>query len=189
MNVAKNHPSGIRRSFARFGRLLLSIIFVMLGIAALFNLGIQLRDWNLYRASRTWPGVTGMVTESKLVELYSQEGTEYMPVIVYVYSVAGRQFENREVRFGSGSVPPSFHSRSEPESLVAKYPAGSKVIVYYNPDHPGLDSVLQREFKPDWFLTAQTGLLVIVAVLVGGSMALNFGKHIYSKVESDGDLA
>jgi hypothetical protein len=77
----------------------------------------------------------------------------FKPSVVYSYEVNGRGYRGDRVVLGmkvSASVPVSA------KQLAAKYPVGSAVDVYYDPDSPG-DAVLNphsRSFLFPWFIAA-----------------------------------
>lgn len=147
----------------------LGILFIV--IFAFFYLRIQLREWTLFRASDEWPDVVGKVTYS--VAQYDSDGSS--PYIVYEYRVEGHLYKHHtRVQFGSEYT-------SEAESLVAKYPAGSDVIIYYNPDNPN-DSVLRKTFNVNWLHLGFWTIAATIVVLVVGAIAFDFIKRLYLKV-------
>ncbi len=184
MSDDENTPSRARRLLYSIGAILTAAVAVFgLFFVPAFYVGSQVRDWFLYRASPTWPSVEGRVIQSKVIEQWDSDTNsfEYQPFITYEYEVDGQSYGSQQVQFGLVFGIRAFESRSPAESLVAKYPADSKVTVYYNPDHPGWDSVLERMYAPPEFSTFPFGFFVIVGIVVGGKLALDFVKRIYSK--------
>ena len=63
------------------------------------------------------------------------EGDDYenwWPEVRYGYTVAGRNFEARRVRFGDLKVS----DESRAQAMIAPYPQGASVMVRYNPEKP-----------------------------------------------------
>ncbi len=122
----------------------------------------QVRERILFQASGKWPDVVGYITGSNV----SYDEGEYFPVIYYYYKIQERFYTGSRVQFGS-----EYTSSSEAESLVAAYPKGRGVTVYYNPENPQ-DSVLRKTYNPphlgDIGLFAVSAAMVIGVVIVAG---------------------
>ncbi len=90
---------------------------------------------NLFKQfeSSGYPSVTGTVTRS-LVQIHhsSKGGVSYEPVINYHYSVSGQSFTGKKLRYN----PISSSSQFAASSVVGEHPAGSTVLVFYNPENP-----------------------------------------------------
>lgn len=167
--------------FKVFSKFLL-LIAVGLGLLALviFIPGSELRRWNLFRASNNWPSVMGTITKSG-PSLYSQEG--YDPMIYYEFEDRGKRCKSNNVQFSHAFEL----SASDADSLIAKYPVGSRVTVYYNPNsrYPCTNNILERVYKPDWvmllvwilfsLMAAGVGLLCLVS---GFGVIVNFSEEI-----------
>lgn len=83
--------------------------------------------------SRNWPAVTGTITASQVAISTDEDGTTYSADVQYTYVVNDRRYTADTVNFGEyGSG-----SRSRIDKIVARYPPGGQVTVYYNPDNPG----------------------------------------------------
>ena len=83
-----------------------------------------------------WPTVTGTIVASD-VESTSARGPDEKPIRVYsaairyTYTVGGHTYESDQIQLGGTSET----SRSGPfERMVARYPEGKRVTVYYDPD-------------------------------------------------------
>ena len=112
--------------------------------------------------ARHWPQCAGKVVESAVEEVTgdSQIGASFAPRIRFLYYAAGKPREGRQFAFHVWNG-----SRIRAEAIVARYPVGSVVTVYYHPDRPE-QAVLETE---------SAGLSVAVAVWAGlvllGSLA------------------
>lgn len=82
--------------------------------------------------SRNWPAVSGTITASQVTISTDKNGTTYSADVQYKYVVNDRWYTAGTVNFGEyGSS-----NRGRADKIVARYPPGSPVTVYYNPDDP-----------------------------------------------------
>ena len=131
------------------------VIFPAIGIV------IALFSYNAYAtrmASSAWPTVGGVIVKSEIetqTSTASSDGkqkseTVQHPKIIYQYQIDGQNYKGTRISFSSSS--------GDARQIVARYPQGQSVQVYYNPDHP------QR------------------AVLVPGGSGFNIVPYIFSTV-------
>jgi len=117
-------------------------------------------------ASSHWPTVSGVVLHAGMTESQAKEtGTRntyifYSTKLAFRYQVNGQDYTTETVRFGraigSGDI-------SNEAVLLLRYPAGTKITVFYHPHDPTLAAV-----KP--------GLNTDVAwYLCGGAILILFG--------------
>ena len=108
------------------------------GLGLLWTAGFL---WAYFRAAgkataaESWPTAMGRVVSSevRVEESSSRDGattTWYNPIVVYGYSVGGRQMQGSRLRFGN----PRSASRKKADAAIAPYPAGGTVNVRYNPE-------------------------------------------------------
>ena len=130
---------------------------------ALCWVGVQ----NLRRgsASKHWPTTEGRILSSVVRRSSGRQGTICEPDIVYQYAVDGTDYAHWAVDLrGLGTTCGSVAAE-----VVARYPVGATVTVYYDPDHPeravlepGLHwSNLVLLFVGLPFLAVGTGFLVV----------------------------
>ncbi len=83
-------------------------------------------------ASNQWPTCPGRIVSSHVEEVRLGPKVKYQAQVRYHYEVKRRPYLGSEIRYGdtTGSA------RSAQQKLVDKYPAGSQVDVYYDPDSP-----------------------------------------------------
>jgi hypothetical protein len=110
------------------------------GFVALWG-GFELRD--RARGMARWPSVRGRVTAGAVVAgtTFDDGSPAYYPVITYRYVVAGREYEGKRrtlINVGVGGL-----LRGAAQQVVARYPVGSEVTVFYDPANPG-EAVLER---------------------------------------------
>jgi hypothetical protein len=134
---------------------LIILISVVLGGA-----GITIWGWRIQQAAQRvqqWPTVEGVIEELKP----SSEQSDLLPHILYAYDVQGEHYR-KVFEFPSGTHPlPEFT-----QAYMDKYPVGTPVTVYYNPQQP-LDSTLEPRAQGDWLV-----LLLGILMTVGGIGAL-----------------
>ena len=132
-----------------------SIIFTGIGII------IALFSYSAYKTSvesKNWPTVDGVIITSQTEQQTSTSGegankkttVKSVPKIVYQYQVGGQPYDSTKISFSSPS--------GNADRIVARYPKGKAVRVYYNPDKPKQ------------------------AVLVPGDAGLNFVPYIFAGV-------
>lgn len=86
----------------------------------------------------SWPSVQGTITRSEVDAVRSNKTTTYGLKVAYTYSVDGQQYE------GSKARPSMWRTgdRGFAEELVARYPLGATIPVYYRPGQPS-EAVLE----------------------------------------------
>jgi hypothetical protein len=122
------------------------LTLMALGVWLTVSQAVQLAQWG---AVRNWPSTDGVVVTSRVAGERA-----YHPEIVYTYSVNGASYKD-----STSFDTPSFGGRSVKqevaETIVAKFPAGTAVVVHYDPDAPSR-SLLR--ISPDWSLYGKIGL-------------------------------
>jgi hypothetical protein len=124
-----------------------------------------------------WPSVEGMVIKSD-TRIQKEPGKSSTPTTIadvwYAYSVDGVQYQNDTIshaQYGSSSAT---HAVRE----AHKYPEGSRLVVYYNPENPN-DSIL--EHKMPWiFIGLFAGLGILCFFIAIGMYSGGFGSNPYA---------
>jgi hypothetical protein len=109
---------------------------------------------NRENAAQTWPTVTGEIIASKVKKRHdSEHGPVEYPHVSYTYEVNGKTHHSSNIMAGGeiGGV--------NVESTLTRYPQGSKVTVYYDPQNPK-DAVLEPGNK-----TISKGLWLMLALM------------------------
>jgi hypothetical protein len=117
-------------------------------------------------ASSGWPSAVGIVQQSRLEQRQVNAGGdrdntwEYFPHISYHYQVQGQDYQSTNRRF-----PNPGYSRSQQEvaAILARYPAGAQVRVYYNPANPAEACLETGQHWTAWVGKAIALLMVVVA--------------------------
>lgn len=109
-----------------------------------------------------WPIVQGTVIRSE-VEAVRSKGIKYVPKVVYTYSVDGQPYEGSRYRFSAfRSEKPGYA-----EEVVARYPVGARVPVYYRPGQPSETLLQPGVASVDLFLLMFLLPFNLVAVWLG----------------------
>ncbi len=131
------------------------IIFGSLGVFLLFPWVQSIR---MVHAGKTWSSVSGTVVSSGVKQVLDstdkkgRKNFSYRAIVKYSYKVEGQNYISSRITFGDYGTNTPGHGAS----IVANYPEGKRVRVYYNPDAP-MHSVLER----------RTGVGNIIPILVG----------------------
>lgn len=112
--------------------LVIGVIFLLVGLIAAKRA----------KAAQSWPSLPGTVVRSEVVRHDSTDedgmsSTTYEPVVEYEYAVMGQPFTGKRIAFGANRF-----AYKQAAEIAARYPAGGRVNVYYNPDKPK-DAVLE----------------------------------------------
>jgi hypothetical protein len=124
--------------------ILIPMIFMIIGLVLLF---IYFRNLVKVRASQAWPTIQGIVIQSWVRKSSSTDDDgsvsySYYPEVHYQYQVMGTEYQGNQIAFG----PKVGGNRSRAEKKIAKYPVGSSLTVYYQPDNPDI-AVLERSLS------------------------------------------
>lgn len=138
-------------------KLLIGAILAVLGVGVLaFTLRVALRGVATYR----WARAEATILESG-VDREQNDGVWYEARLSYEYEINGQTYVGRDLR-GSPAVVwgwPWFAQR-----VIARYPVGTRVDVYYSPSDPAC-AVLERGVNLGWL----AGVSAIAAVLLAGA--------------------
>ncbi|WP_162459019.1 DUF3137 domain-containing protein [Desulfosarcina ovata] len=116
-------------------------------------------------ASKSWPTVSGSIIQSEIKKRTSTsgEGTnkkktvkEY-PNVTYQYLIDGKTYK-------SGKL--SFSSTGNAKQVVARYPVGKRVPVYYNPEKPKQAVLIPGGAKFNYVPYFFSGFFILMGVLL-----------------------
>jgi len=120
-----------------------AVFLIVLGSGA-FLLGLAYVIWisvikRQGSGVANWPHVTGVVTQSVVTALDREtpSGVQrtFTPLIVYTYQV-GEQAYVSQKRNVLPATTATFEMPAKADAVVARYPAGATVDVFYNPANP-----------------------------------------------------
>ena len=115
-----------------------------------FFMFLQVASWQLIHlkkayASVNWPTTTGTITSSEV----SGISDECSPSIWYEYSVNGKEYVNKEITTKQWNE--SMH-KHHAEEIVAEYPVGDTVKVYYQEKNPSISYLIIGVSVTNWVL-------------------------------------
>jgi len=146
--------TGARRWLEHLGAL--RVFRVVLAAIAATLLCLAFHRCALLFDMRRWETTVGTVKVSKVasetVTHGRSRGTMYVPVVRYVYRVEGKDY--RSDRIAVGDLRNGHVTKVKP--VVNRYPAGSTVTVFYDPEEP-----------QEALLEAPGAALSVVATLAG----------------------
>ncbi|MBV6395014.1 MAG: hypothetical protein HFACDABA_00585 [Anaerolineales bacterium] len=97
---------------------------------------------NTLRASaQSWSSTSGVVLSSSVKVRHSGRSRSDYPAVVYQYEVNGKSYQSQRIKAGDKFM--SVRIIGEAQATVARYPAGSRVTVFYDPNNPS-ESALER---------------------------------------------
>ena len=121
------------------------LAFVLLILNAVF-LGVIFFMRRKMAAVSQWPSTMGTVNASYLERRSSSEGgsTNY-PVVQYSYQIGGQVYQSTKL------APGPEVGGTGAGKVVARYPEGAQVMVFYNPQNPS-EAVLERKAPAQWLM-------------------------------------
>ena len=133
------------------------IVFVLFILNAVFLTIIFFMRRRMATVSQ-WPATMGNVIMSTVERRSSEDGYTDYPVIQYSYQVGGQAYQGYKL------APGPQVGGTGARKVVAKYPAGAQVMVFYDPQNPS-DAVLERKAPAHWLMWL---ILVIFDVALCG---------------------
>ena len=134
-----------------------AIVFVLFILNAIF-LGVIFFMRRKMAAVSQWPSTMGTVMMSRVESRSTSDGYTDYPVVQYSYQVGGQPYQSMKL------APGPDVGGSGASKIVAKYPPGAQVMVFYNPQDPS-DAMLERKAPAQWILWLL--LIVFDCVLCG----------------------
>jgi hypothetical protein len=130
---------------------------ILLGFC-LMGVGIMVWGWKVIakgKVKKAWPTVEGCISQSNKVGGVG----DLFPNIVYRYDVDGQSIE-KELDYPGGTEPtPEFVN-----SYLKKYPVGTPVLVYYNPQQVQ-DATLEPTQGSDWIIFTLGALMAVFGLI------------------------
>ncbi len=116
-------------------------------------------------ASLQWPTASGQIISSVIHTSTSTDSdgassTTYEPKVEYTYTIMGSPISGRRIAFGAmGS------DYASAQKVLAAYPVGTAVTVYYNPEKPA-DSVLENKARGGTVFLILGIVFMVVGIVV-----------------------
>ena len=150
------------------------LLVLIFGIISIVMLVKHFRDKKKIVESDNWASVQGQIIFSDIrrqdsINAEGHQNVSYVPEVRYRYEHLGTEYTNDKISFG-GKIGRTVKGAN---TILARYPVGENVTVFYNPANPA-DSVLERRVGSSVFLWV--GLLFVFLTLaviaVGGVLAM-----------------
>lgn len=113
-------------------------------VVACFSFGAYFKQRSEFKASASWPAISGKIISSKIVEQTEtrvdddddrrvRTSTTYRPDVRFAYRIGDNDYTTDTWKLGGsvGSGSPKYA-----EGVVGRFAAGQAVTVYYNPARP-----------------------------------------------------
>ena len=105
-----------------------------------------------------WLSTMGTVVMSTIDRRSTSDGYTDYPVVQYSYQIGGQPYQSTKL------APGPEVGGTGARKVVAKYPAGAQMMVFYDPQNPS-DAVLERKAPAQWLMWL---LLVIFDCILCG---------------------
>ncbi len=112
------------------GIVVAGLVFLAVGVAGVTS---WRRTMKRSRASLSWPTVQGRVLASDVLTRYSDQSRYDRASVLYQYVVGGTTYSSDTVFHSAVRLSGNIQRARE---TVSRYPVGSEVRVYYDPDDP-----------------------------------------------------
>jgi ABC-type antimicrobial peptide transport system permease subunit len=162
--------------------LIIAGAFIGLAICTILFVFLSNPMMKKYKEVQDWPSVQGTVSssdyncweeEKKVDDKYVTE-TKCEATVMYHYIIDGKSFVNSNIRPNSGIK--TTYDRNTAQQIVAKYPVGAKVEVFYNPEDKS-NAVLERKMNiGSWLLYLLPFILGVAIVFVVGKNLIGAGN-------------
>ncbi len=145
------------------------VLMILMNAVLLFNIFSAQRKAS---AMQTWPSASGTVVESELRSRRRNSRRIYYPHIVYSYNVMGQAYTGKDIG------PGKYSGTTTAREIVAKYPSGAPVEVYYDPQNPS-EAVLETDVSKT--MPRLWASLVIANLTLCMCVALPLFLFVFSK--------
>jgi hypothetical protein len=145
---------------------------------ALLGLGMAIMGFFKYQEAQesiSWPRTDGIVKSSSVRNDLDSKQNGYTPNVVYEYKVANVTYTSDRMELNTAPT----NNKSAVRVLVHKYPVGSKVTVYYNPEDPS-----KALLSPGGISNGLTSIIVGLTLAVGCGIAF-FKMYIGRSIAQD----
>ena len=150
------------------------ICALFLGLRALWGMLAALSQAIGVRlAARRWPAAPGIIIGAE-VRVTPRSGEEpfYDAVVRYAYTVQGQEYEGAQDDLTYVS-----NAQDAALAIVARYPVGASVSVYYDPQAPQR-ALIDRSIRPHHLVGLLLASLLFPLLTAGGLLAILTGLAI-----------
>ncbi len=138
------------------------LVFMFIGAILYVALANQTASYGF--ASKSWPAVDATVITNQMEVLHRQNKSHgtYNLRFVYSYSVNGQNYRGNSRYFDVGLGERS--GKGDFPEFEARYPPGSTITAYYNPEDPAVATIITGVPWYGWFYLFLTGIFMVVGV-------------------------
>ncbi|MEZ6047917.1 MAG: DUF3592 domain-containing protein [Planctomycetaceae bacterium] len=143
----------------------ITIGFISVGV---FLFVTALREYSESKQSRSWPCVKGTILSSQVISNEYKSESIYIPEFSYRYTVRQKTYTGERLKI----VEVHDRYKEVAEKLVAKFPAGKEVRVFYNPQQPersvlalGNEADAALEILNTFFYLTMSAILMILVII------------------------
>ncbi|MCJ8330086.1 MAG: DUF3592 domain-containing protein [Lentisphaeria bacterium] len=139
------------------------------------------------KATENWPNTIGIVTHMAYIETEEglngrkPGGTSRWTEVEYSYQVAGKEFTSRQVSYNNETT-----SYRNAKLFSKKYPEGSEITVYYNPDDPE-EALLYPGLDVGGYIILPLLILMEIILFWGGISLFSYNRFV--GIVKAGDLS
>ena len=144
-----------------------NIAFIILLIIGAVLLIKFVRDIMMGQKSRSWPVASGTVIQSTMETYHDTDedgstSTTHGVKVHYKYAVGGQEYESWRRTFSEVRTS----SMRRTQEILARYPQGASVDVYYDPADPS-SAVLETGVGSSSYIFMALAIVLILAGLAG----------------------
>lgn len=114
-------------------------------------------------ASVKWPSVNGIIDLMEDNSYEQEDGMMYRYKMAYSYMVNGQQYTGKSINGNDNSI---VDSKKDLLDILYNYSLGTKVTVYYDPEHPAISVLIPGAKSPAY------GSLFVTIVVMAITVAL-----------------
>jgi len=138
----------------------------LLIIAGLMWLGYGVMLYRKHKKAAQWTSVPGTIIESSISEITIKLTPGMRFNLKYEYRVDDRSYTgSRLTLVDTMDYPATASNRTTVENLVAQYPVGKNVQVYFNPNDPQ-QSFLYKGFGTVPYICMAVGIGIIIYAII-----------------------
>ncbi len=139
-------------------------VSLAIGLVLLFMFGLPM--YRRAQESQTWPTATGTIQASEVTSFFQKGKTKYSPSVSYTYDVNGRSLTSNLIWASGGDTSTV---KSQQQDVVDKYPVGSTVKVFYDPENPEFAILEPGITSTNYIVLGAGGAILLVGIIMGGA--------------------
>jgi len=145
---------------------IIATICILMSLSMFYLIFSWAGDITKSHEAENWSKARGIVTQSEPVKYCGRGQSQlFFPAIKYSYLVDGHSYDGYQIALGVRDC----EAKNVIENLLAPYPLGKSVTVWFNPQHPE-ESVLLVAKVSDatWSNIHDVSIIAVISVLLSG---------------------